>query len=336
MQTKILYWAPVASSLYDRTYNYLNTHGIKWYLAIFMVGKNNPSAVYVRKKIAYAEELGLAGRLFHYDQWDLFDNDVVWNREISSNDNIIDANWSRKMFEKIIHDIEICNNDLSCLWIIIQLPLPNTLLWYKKQLLDAVLPEKDVDCLGERLLTLSQIGNNQLQVAPATPAAALHLLDYYYRENNNPTDITTDGTTILFDASTGYCIKPCNVAVLWESNLIWKPLIELLKQRGAIVQSFNEFSDQNQMRSICKTVDIIIAATGQLHLVDENFVRNDNTQIVIDIGRWFLDGKATGDVNLDLVANKIAAYTPVPWGVWPVTVASIFWNMCLLHDWKRR
>lgn len=68
MQTKILQGLPVADSLYQKTYNYIQTHTISGYLAIFMVGENNPSAVYVRKKIAYAEKLGLTGRLFQYDQ----------------------------------------------------------------------------------------------------------------------------------------------------------------------------------------------------------------------------------------------------------------------------
>lgn len=318
MQTYILQGVPVVDSLYQKTYNYIQMHAISGYLAIFMVGENNPSAVYVRKKITYAEKLGLTGRLFQYDQWTYFDEN---NTAIHT------------LYEKIMHDIDMCNTDPQCLWIIIQLPLPEILMPYKKQLLDAVVPEKDVDCLGEKLLTISQVGTGELQVAPATPAATLHLLDYYYRgsDDNNNMD-----STHLFDMVTGKFLKPYTVAVLWESDLIGKPLTELLKKRGAMVHSFNEFSDQNQMRSICQSSDMIAAATGKLHLVDEQFVRDDNTQIVIDIGRWFIDGKPAGDVNFDRIIDKIAAYTPVPWWIWPVTVASIFWNMCVLWEWKNR
>ncbi len=318
MQARILQGAPVADALYQKTYEYITQHGISGYLAIFMVGENNPSAVYVRKKIAYAEKLWLTWRLFQYDQWAYFDEN---NTEIN------------ELYEKIMHDINVCNTDPQCLWIIIQLPLPEILMQYKKQLLDAVAVEKDVDCLGEKLLTISQVWTGELQVAPATPAATLHLLDYYYCGNAEDNAASNEQ---LFDLETGKFLKPHVVSVLGESDLIWKPLTHMLKDRGAIVHSFNEFSDQNQMRSICQSSDSIFAATGKLHLVDEQFVRDDQTQIIVDIGRWFIDGKATGDVNFDRITDKIAAYTPVPWWIWPVTVASIFWNMCMLWEWKHR
>lgn len=82
---------------------------------------------------------------------------------------------------------------------------------YKKQLLDAVAVEKDVDCLGEKLLTISQVGTGELQVAPATPAATLHLLDYYYRGSDDDNNMDN---THLFDTVTGKFLKPYMVAVL--------------------------------------------------------------------------------------------------------------------------
>ncbi len=281
-QPTLLCGAPVADKLYHDTKEFFKTHHITWYLAIFMMWDNNPSAVYVSKKIAYAEKLGLTCKIF-------------------------------SAIDTIYQDIESCNQDPLCLGILIQLPLPLALAAQKKQLLDAVLPEKDVDCLGERLLTISQVWTGEVQVAPATPAATLHLLAYY---------------TLTDSLSTK------TISVLWESHLIGEPLIHMLKARGAKVHSFNELSDQNQMRSICQSSDMIISATGKLHLVDEHFVRNDQTQIIIDIGRGTIDWKAVGDVDAKKIHDYIAAITPVPGWIGPVTVASIFWNMCLLLEWK--
>ena len=52
-------------------------------------------------------------------------------------------------------------------------------------------------------------------------------------------------------------------------------------------------SDQEAMKTYCREkADIIISATGHIHLVDELFVRNDQSQVLIDVGRGYKDGKA--------------------------------------------
>ena len=66
------------------------------------------------------------------------------------------------------------------------------------------------------------------------------------------------------------------------------------------------------MRYSCLHSDIIISCTGVVHLLDETFFRDDYTQVVIDVGRGFLDGKAVGDMTLDTIASKVLAYTPIP------------------------
>jgi 5,10-methylene-tetrahydrofolate dehydrogenase/methenyl tetrahydrofolate cyclohydrolase len=53
---------------------------------------------------------------------------------------------------------------------------------------------------------------------------------------------------------------------------------------------------------------------------------------VIDVGRWHLDGRAVGDVKLDDIADKVAAYTPIPWWVWPLTIANLLMNVKRLYD----
>lgn len=277
--TKLLLWAPVVQELEKKTKEIIARHQIQWYLAIFMLGDNHPWTTYVRKKTEYAKKLWLTTKVF---------------TTIASVDE----------------DIVACNTDSLCLWIIIQLPLPESLVSRKQELLDKVLPAKDPDCLGSKLLYQTTIYWGAIALAPATPSAVMHLLNHY---------------------NIHHSINWHQIAVIGESDLIWKPLAKILSHMWWYVHTFNEHSNQQRMRAICKESDIIIATTWKLHLVDEEFVRDDQSQIVIDVGRWVLDNRPTWDVYQDVVAPRVAAITPVPWWVWPVTVASLFWNIVMLY-----
>jgi len=75
---------------------------------------------------------------------------------------------------------------------------------------------------------------------------------------------------------------------------------------------FNSHSDQELMKECCLQSDIIISCTGVVHLIDETFVRDDQSQVVIDVGRGMKGGKPVGDITLDRIIDKVAAYTPIP------------------------
>lgn len=67
------------------------------------------------------------------------------------------------------------------------------------------------------------------------------------------------------------------------------------------------------MKKFCRDeADLIISATGHIHLVDESFVRGDNSQVIIDVGRGYKDNKPVGDVQWENLEDKVAAITPVP------------------------
>ncbi len=89
-----------------------------------------------------------------------------------------------------------------------------------------------------------------------------------------------------------------------------------------------------EIQSVCKQSDYIISCTGKVHLVNEQFIRDDQTQIIVDVGYGHIDGKPVGDVQIDAIADKVAAYTPVPGGVGPLTVACIFSNVLDLQNYK--
>lgn len=66
--------------------------------------------------------------------------------------------------------------------------------------------------------------------------------------------------------------------------------------------------------------------------MNDQFVRDDKSQVVIDVGRGYKDGKAVGDVQREKIQDKVMAVTPVPGGVGPVTVASLFANIQTLRE----
>jgi methylenetetrahydrofolate dehydrogenase (NADP+)/methenyltetrahydrofolate cyclohydrolase len=66
--------------------------------------------------------------------------------------------------------------------------------------------------------------------------------------------------------------------------------------------------------------------------VDENFVSDDKTQIIVDVGYGHKDGKPVWDVVIENIKDKVAWYTPVPGGVGPLTVACLFDNVFVLQE----
>lgn len=82
----------------------------------------------------------------------------------------------------------------------------------------------------------------------------------------------------------------------------------------------------DELREKCKGAHIVVSATGVPHLIDARFVSKG--QIVIDVGIRRLDtGKVVGDVIFDEVEPIVDALSPVPGGVGPLTVASLFQNL---------
>lgn len=207
--------------------------------------------------------------------------------------------WTHLDIEEMIHQ---CNDDELCVGIMLQLPLPSHLQSHKQQFLDMVDWRKDVDALWAEFQETKKL-------LPATPLAVINIINHYE-----------------------YDVQWKKIAMIGDSNLIGKPLAFALEYKWGFVTTFNIASDQEEMKRFCREeADMIISATGHIHLVDASFVRDDQSQVVIDVGRWYKDGKPAGDVNADAIAEKVFAYTPVPGGVGPVTVASLFSNLVTLR-----
>ena len=155
--------------------------------------------------------------------------------------------------------------------------------------MNLVSPKKDADGLG----TTSP-------VIPATARGVLALLDYYKIE-----------------------IKGKKVAVIGQSILAGKPTSDELEKRGAKV--FRCDINTKNISEITKKCDILVSAVGKVGLITKEFV--NNKQVVVDVGISKVNGKLVGDVNFAQVEPLVAAITPVPGGIGPLTVACLFQNL---------
>lgn len=288
--------------LAKRTQIFGDTHV---YVAVIFLGDDYSSATYVKHKKAYGESIGLPVIVFGQNHTAEYDR----NQAGKFDDVGIYINQQYDSVGKVMELIRYLNHDDECVGIIIQLPLPETFVPYKEQLLSAITPLKDLDGLWGVLTGLSSIG--LIDFVPATPKAVLSLLDHYH----------------LGD------MKGKTVSIVGQSNIVGKPLIIDCIKRWATVASFNENNSLEEIKSMTKQSDYIISCTWKIHLIDDTFVRDDCSQIVVDVWYGHKDGKPVWDVDIATIQDKVASYTPVPGGVWPLTVACLFDNVFVLQSY---
>ena len=197
---------------------------------------------------------------------------------------------------ELLEKIDELNDDENVTAILVQLPLPAHI--DKNKVIDKILPQKDVDGLTPYNLG-KLFSGEEPYVYPCTPKGILLLLDEY--------GIELDGK---------------HVVVVGRSNLVGKPVAQLLLKRNATVTMCH--SHTKNLANITKTADIVVSAVGK-NVIGEKMLKSNC--VVVDVG-IFKDenGKISGDVDFDNV-SKIAAYiSPVPGGVGPMTIASLMLN----------
>lgn len=179
--------------------------------------------------------------------------------------------------------------------ILVQLPLPDHI--DSQKILLSIDPEKDVD--GFHPINVGKLAIGNALLTPCTPTGIIALLDYY-----------------------GIEISGKHAVVLGRSNIVGKPVANLLLQRHATVTICH--SKTTNLAQVTSQADILIAAVGRPHFVNSEMVKEG--AVVIDVGINRVDGKLTGDVDFDSVSNKAGFITPVPGGVGPMTIALLMEN----------
>ena len=198
--------------------------------------------------------------------------------------------------------IEQLNADEAVHGILCQLPLPPAV--DKLAVFERILPRKDVDCFHPFNVGKLMLGNASL--APCTPQAVLELLKYYKIELANK-----------------------RLVIIGRSSLVGGPLANMAMRKGYDATVTVCHSRTPNLKKICRDAEILVAAMGQPEFVDDQFVSDKS--VVIDVGISKIGSapnfSTVGDVNFAKVHPKVAAISPVPGGIGPLTIAMLIKNL---------
>lgn len=208
--------------------------------------------------------------------------------------------------EELLSLISSLNHDPDIDGILVQLPLPRHIRTEK--ILEAIDPEKDVDGFHPLNVGRLLLGDKS-GFFPCTPY----------------------GITILLGHSQ-IDPKGKHVVILGRSNIVGKPLAALLMQKGegANATVTVAHSATQNLKEMCRSADILIAAMGKPKLVKADMIKKG--VVVIDVGINRFGNQIVGDVDFDSVAPHCKAISPVPGGVGPMTIAMLLSNTLLSYQ----
>ena len=213
---------------------------------------------------------------------------------ILTRDHKLPSTTTQNEMNKLLDSL---NADKSVHGILVQLPLPPHLDEFETT--SRISPIKDVDGLTPYNMGLLSIGKAILKAC--TPSGIIELFDHY--------NIDLEGK---------------NVAIINRSNLLGKPLYQLLLQRNATVVTCH--SKTKNIPKICQESDIIVTGVGNRDrfTLTPEMIREG--AVVIDVATTHLDGKLVGDCDFDKIIQKASFASPVPGGVGPMTIAMLLKN----------
>lgn len=200
---------------------------------------------------------------------------------------------SQQALLELVHAL---NNDAGVDGILVQLPLPRHL--DSDAVLEAIDPRKDVD--GFHAINVGKLSQNLGGFVPCTPLGVMKLLEAYAI---NP--------------------KGMDVCVIGRSNIVGKPMMNLLINAGATVTVCH--SQTKDLKAHTLRADMVVVGVGKPALLTADMVKEG--AIVIDVGiNRTPEGTLVGDVDFQTVAPKCSFITPVPGGVGPMTIAMLLAN----------
>lgn len=267
-------------------------------LAVVLVGNNPASEIYVRSKVKACADLGI------------FSDKLTPPGSITT--------------DELLAIIEGLNTRPEIDGILIQMPLPPQI--DSRQVLEAVSPDKDAD--GFHPMNVGRLVANRSAPRACTPAGIMEMLRRY--------DIRVNGRRAV---------------VVGRSDIVGKPMALMLMHANATVTVCH--SRTANLAEECRRADILVAAMGRAALITSEFINGG--AVVIDVGmnrltdrgevaRVFhnrpeklaeFDRKGTmlvGDVDPVEVETRAGAYTPVPGGVGPLTIAMLMANTVALAE----
>jgi methylenetetrahydrofolate dehydrogenase (NADP+)/methenyltetrahydrofolate cyclohydrolase len=192
------------------------------------------------------------------------------------------------------------NRDESVHGILVQLPLPKSL--DTEAVINAIDPRKDVD--GLHPSNAGRLAGGFAALSPCTPLGC-----------------------IILTRSVHASLEGMNAIVIGRSNLVGRPLVQLLLNENATVTIAH--SRSRDLAQLCARADLVYAAVGRPEMVRGSWIKPGATVIDVGINRLpSADGKTrlVGDVAFAEVSQVAGAITPVPGGVGQMTVACLLVN----------
>ncbi len=208
--------------------------------------------------------------------------------------------------EELYKTIQFLNNDDEVDGYIVQLPLPKHI--NENRIINAISPEKDVDCFTA--VNLGRMVLNEDGFLPATPMGVCTLLERY--------GIETDGK---------HCV------VLGRSNIVGTPMMNLMSRNNKHANCTVTIchSHTKDLASFTRQADILVVAIGKPEFVTADMVKDGVVLVDVGIHRIADESKPKGyyicgDVKHDEVDEKCSWVTPVPGGTGPLTIVTLLEN----------
>jgi methylenetetrahydrofolate dehydrogenase (NADP+)/methenyltetrahydrofolate cyclohydrolase len=192
------------------------------------------------------------------------------------------------------------NRDPAVHGILVQLPLPKSL--HTEAIINAIDPAKDVDGLHPN--NAGRLAGGLAALSPCTPLGC-----------------------IILTKSVHASLEGMNAIVIGRSNLVGRPLVQLLLSENATVTIAH--SRSRELARLCARADLVYAAVGRPEMVRGDWIKPGATVVDVGINRLSdADGKTrlVGDVAFAEVSAVAGAITPVPGGVGQMTVACLLVN----------
>jgi len=261
-------------------------------LAVILAGDNPASEIYVRNKVKACADLS------------------IYSEKLTPPATVTT--------DELLAIVDSLNRRDDIDGILVQMPLPPQV--DTKRVLLEVAPEKDVD--GFHPVNVGNLVTGRPGPRPCTPSGIIRLLHYY--------QISIAGQRAV---------------VVGRSDIVGKPVAMLLLHEHATVTICH--SRTADLPGVCRQADLLVAAMGRPAMLTADYIRAG--AVVIDVGTNRIDDRAeavrifrnspeklaafdrrgnilVGDVHPLDVAERAAAYTPVPGGVGPLTIAMLMVN----------
>ena len=191
--------------------------------------------------------------------------------------------------EGLLAEIKKLNNDDRICGILLQHPVPKQI--DERACFDSIAIDKDVD--GVTCLGFGRMSMGETAYGSATPAGIMELIKHYKLP-----------------------IEGKHAVVVGRSPILGKPIAMMLLNENATVTVCH--SKSKNLSDLIRQADIIVGAVGKPEFIKADWIKDNS--IVIDAG-YHKGG--VGDIEINQVKDRVFAYTPVPGGVGPMTIATL-------------